>query len=141
MVKKRKRFMRKHYAQHRKDLFFLFQKWLVSDSAVAERAHKTYIIAYTAWLSPEVILRTSSLIIWFHIYRSLSPSCLFGQRHDFFFTLCRGAGFLFSSCIYSVEEKKTDPWSSYLHKVQKHLSQDSCWWIEASGDTATDHLL
>lgn len=88
MVKKRKRFMRKHYAQHRKDLFFLFQKWLVSDSAVAERAHKTCIIAYTAWLSPEVILRTSSLIIWFHIYRSLSPGCLFGQQRDFFFSLC-----------------------------------------------------
>lgn len=57
-----------------------------------------------------------------------------------FFATCRGAGFLFSSCIYSTEERKTDPWSSYLHNAQKHLSQDSCWWIEASGDTAVDHL-
>lgn len=145
-LKERKIFMKKHYTQHRKDLFFPLQKWLVSHSSVAERAHKTCIIAYTTWLSPEKVLGTSSLIIWFHSYRSLSPGCMFGQRHDDFlnffslFTLCRGAGFLFSSCIYSMEEKKTDPWSSYLHKVQKHLSQDSCWWIEASGHSATDHL-
>lgn len=85
-VKERKTFMRKH-TQHRIDLFFLFQKWLLSHSAVAERAHKTCIITYTTWLSPEMILRTSSLIIWFHIYRLLSPGCLFGQRHFFFFPL------------------------------------------------------
>lgn len=58
----------------------------------------------------------------------------------FIFTSCRGAGFLFSSCIYSTEERKTKAWSSYLHKEQKHLSQDSCWRIEASGDAAGDHL-
>lgn len=70
----------------------------------------------------------------------LSAACLVSGMIFVFFSTCRGAGFLSSSCIYSTEERKTDPWSSYLHNAQKHLSQDSCWWIEASGDTAVDHL-
>lgn len=127
------------------NIFFFppFQKWLVSDSVIAEKTHKTYIIAYTALLrQPEVILRTSSIIISIsHLRLAFSQLPAWSVAWFlFFFSTCRGAGFLFSSCIYSTEERKTDPWSSYLHNAQKHLSQDSCWWIEASGDTAVDHL-
>lgn len=98
-LKERKIFMKKHYTQHRRDLFFPLQKWLVSHSAVAERAYKTCIIAYTTWLSPEKVLGTSSLITWFHSYRSLSPGCMFGQRHDGFFNFF----FLFSLCAVELD--------------------------------------
>lgn len=91
LKKKKKRFAKKHYTQPGKDFFFPFQKRLVSDSVVAEKAHKTYIIVCTAWLGcPEMILRTSSIIISIsHLQLVFSQLPVWSVAWFFFFpSLC-----------------------------------------------------
>lgn len=75
----------------------------------------------------------------------LSAACLVsGFCFIFFFSfpfVPFGAGFLFSSYVYSTEERKTDPWSSHLHKAQKHLSRAPCQRSEhQERDTAAGRL-
>lgn len=111
---------------------------------VAEQATKP---APPDWRHSEGTRGASSTAIWLLVYHLLALGCLFGQwllLYFFFFFfpfVPFGAGFLFSSYVYSTEERKTDPWSSHLHKAQKHLSRAPCQRSEhQERDTAAGRL-